>query len=537
MASRFPRVLDNFVNPTGVTDLDTSALWTHGQQHSDLNNAMKAVQLRLGFGGGALPFERLLPVHDSIIDPDTLTGLPLTAGSITMSYDTSEKERSAGSLKMAIATNVTNAFSPRVPIPASNSFAVYPKLNARVHLRLKCSDWTKVDRLYVNFGQNAGTTNYQLCVLDGTHDNSQGAHSGFDAKWSGVYRTFIQCSDDALKQASAAVWCDYNVPNSEYQTDGLFFTVTTTAAVNFWIDRIYSPRWPVGFLTLIGDGAYQSFRDLAVSAFNERGWHLGASLFLGTGTGIYPGEADLLAIAEAGHDVFPHMFHTDTTVAFSGTTTKVEAKKAWQNQQRFLRNVSKLNPQAMRWCQFLQNSGRLSTTDGATLLASLGIAACRGDVADPEYGVDPFIGPAQCLSTDYRSKIDTSIGGWCSVRGRYNRAYAGAHGNLATPALRDTYSASPLQKAVEFCANHADGIISYAHQILPLSGIQPDPNNIGTTFWQDWLADLDSKVAAGKLIILSPTELERLTYWRPGDVFMRWDGEWVYRDDPTKIAF
>ena len=36
---------------------------------------------------------------------------------------------------------------------------------------------------------------------------------------------------------------------------------------------------------------------------------------------------------------------------------------------------------------------------------------------------------------------------------------------------------------------------------------------------------------------LIPTNMEMLTFWRPGDVFMRWDGEWVYRDDPTRIAF
>ena len=36
---------------------------------------------------------------------------------------------------------------------------------------------------------------------------------------------------------------------------------------------------------------------------------------------------------------------------------------------------------------------------------------------------------------------------------------------------------------------------------------------------------------------LIPTDMEMLTFWRPGDVFMRWDGEWVYRDDPTRIAF
>ncbi len=53
MTSRFPAALDSFVNPSGAVDLDTSALWTHAQQHSDLNNAVMAVENEI-FGLGAL---------------------------------------------------------------------------------------------------------------------------------------------------------------------------------------------------------------------------------------------------------------------------------------------------------------------------------------------------------------------------------------------------------------------------------------------------------------------------------------------------
>lgn len=53
MASRFPEGFDNFTNPTGVTALDTSARWDHGQQHSDLNDAVEALQRSLGIAGVA----------------------------------------------------------------------------------------------------------------------------------------------------------------------------------------------------------------------------------------------------------------------------------------------------------------------------------------------------------------------------------------------------------------------------------------------------------------------------------------------------
>lgn len=53
MASRFPQEFDRFANPTGTTDLDTSAFWTHGQQHSDLNDAVEAMQRRIGKNNSA----------------------------------------------------------------------------------------------------------------------------------------------------------------------------------------------------------------------------------------------------------------------------------------------------------------------------------------------------------------------------------------------------------------------------------------------------------------------------------------------------
>lgn len=481
--------------------------------------------------------EQTLPIHHPVMDPDTLSGLPLTTGNITLSYDTGEKERSAGSLKIAVSTAVTAALSSRVPLPAANSFGTYPKLNSRVHVRIKCSDWTKVTRLYINFAEGGGTTKYQLNVADGSGDGVQGMHSGFDSAWSNVYRTIVLSAEQSVLIGSPANWCEYNIPNSQYVTDGLFFSITASAAVNFWIDRIYSPKWPIGFVSLIGDGAYQSFRDLVIPAFNARGWRLGASLYLGTGTGIYPSAADLTAIAEAGHDVFPHLFHTDTAAVFGAGSTKVDVKKACQNQMALLADAARFSPLGLRWCQFLQNSGRISTTDMATLLATLGYGASRADVADPEYGVNPFAGSGVIVSQTQRTRLGSAPGGWCSNRGRYNRFPWGAHSGLATPTLRDTYAGSPLQKAIEFAANHSDGITSYIHQILPYDGTQPDSNNVGTRFWADLLADLDSKVASGNLLVLSPTEVERLTYWRDGEVYMRWDGEWVYRSDPTKIAF
>jgi hypothetical protein len=76
-------------------------------------------------------------------------------------------------------------------------------------------------------------------------------------------------------------------------------------------------------------------------------------------------------------------------------------------------------------------------------------------------------------------------------------------------------------------------IVPFFHQFLDA------PTNQDNTpaFYSAWLSHCDSLVQAGKAVVLRPSELEMLTYWRPGDVYVRWDGEWVYRHDPARIAF
>lgn len=55
MATRFPQELDSFVNPTGTTALDSSALWDHGKQHSDMNDAVEALETLIGTTNGSAP--------------------------------------------------------------------------------------------------------------------------------------------------------------------------------------------------------------------------------------------------------------------------------------------------------------------------------------------------------------------------------------------------------------------------------------------------------------------------------------------------
>lgn len=48
MATQFPNTLDSFVNPTATTPLQASAGLRHSLQHTNLNDATKAMQSKVG---------------------------------------------------------------------------------------------------------------------------------------------------------------------------------------------------------------------------------------------------------------------------------------------------------------------------------------------------------------------------------------------------------------------------------------------------------------------------------------------------------
>lgn len=46
---------------------------------------------------------------------------------------------------------------------------------------------------------------------------------------------------------------------------------------------------------------------------------------------------------------------------------------------------------------------------------------------------------------------------------------------------------------------------------------------------RDYVARLDELARVGSVLSISATEADYLTYDRPGDVHLRWDGVWVSR--------
>lgn len=496
-------------------------------------------------GGGPYKFEDLLPKHMPVIDPINYSGTIATNGNMSAVYDASKSEIPGhGSIKISTSAAVATT-QIRIPIPA-DQWGRRPKIGGRMHVRIECSDWSKISRLYLQPSSGGGTANgYIFAPINAGISYHGCTNPEFSARWKGVPRTLVFCSDKiTAKVGSPADWGLGGPDTENFVPDGFAVQLTTTGAVDLWIHRVYSPRWPVGFVSVIGDGAYKSFRETVGAEFVKRGWNGGVSLyrrFEESGVSYHPTKADLKWFSDNGWDVCQHLADQTvpaTPVTFGNTHTIANVLKSGYAQRSYLAAEVGVNAKGLRWAQFLQNGGgALSSGYMADALKAQGINGARARCVDPEFGVDPYNATYQYPFTQDPETTGGWMSGWCSAWGRFNRFPMDWFTTTNTPLARDTFAGSPMQKIIDYCAYNGDGTHSYTHQVVPYDGVNPTSFDSGTNFAAALIASLDAHVKAGRLLVLSPSEVDALTYSRPGPVYMRWDGEWVYRDDPTRIAF
>lgn len=504
-------------------------------------NRKRGTVVTTGNGFSGLPAGRLQellswvkPVHLPILDPAQFVGMtPITSGAMTISHVAGAGDFSYGAVRLATSGAVTNlsALLPITDKPAG-TFDGLHKAAATVHVRLKCSDWSKITRLYVSFCQNGGSTDRQLLSIVGDPKTVFGGTDPlFADRWNGVYRTVVVPAAKAIKVGAPANWGEA----SRYldSITGVFFTVTSTAAVTIDIDRIYSPDWPVGVVVPIFDGWYDTAREFAISEFLPRGWGCGGSVVSGIPTGESPGESHLRELADCGFDVYAHGHDlaAELPAPIGAGTTADGFAKILARQSMLTRRLNGNTTGAM-WHQWYQNSSGYNGTDMAGVLKRFGINACRHPCSDAEFGYDPY-------RSDYVASTNSVIGWWAWVpqQGRFNRPSIAAYNNVAVGA---DYAATglsgtsrTLMQIVDHVAQSGLPVHAYNHRIVE----SPTTGNVTPKFARDWVAHMDELEKQGKILVLNPTTLEQLTYWRPGETFMRWDGEWVYRHDPSKIAF
>lgn len=499
----------------------------------------RGIVVTTGNGVSGLPAGRLQellswmrPTHLPILQPQEHVGMtPITSGVLTVSHDPTMGEFSGSSIKLAFSGAGT--VSARIPLPApiEQGVSTRPRRAAgAVHYRLRCSDWSKITRLYISLAQDGGSTNYWLGNLINAGESQYGMHdAAYSARWNNVWRTLVLQSKHFTKQGAAASWGK----DARYfdGIDGVVISAISTSAVDMWIDRIYSPDWPCAVITPIFDGWYESARVAAMNEYLPRGWGCGGSANTVEFGGVYPSYAALREMSDAGFDVFCHGHQLAGASAAPMSTSVTEAIFApIISAQRRAMIGAGLDPVGMCWHQWLGNIG-YGTFDVAAQLRTHGINASRGDTVDGEFGINPANAAALVNSSLFGD------GSWVSRRGRFNRAYLASYFNVAQGAAYHAAATDPtkptLASETDYVCKTGQIITNYDHQILD----SPSSVDVSVGFHRARVADWDARVRAGDLMILNPTMVEMLTYWRPGDVFVRWDGEWVYRHDPTRIAF
>lgn len=524
---------------------------TEDQKHA-LREAFGLVGYTTGPGGGVasrrrgtvvtsasgrptgLPRDRLQellswmrPTHLPILQPQEHIGMtPITSGVLTVSHDTTVGEFSGSSIKLAFSG--AGAASARLPLPPAAEQGVSGRARraaGAVHYRLMCDDWSKITRLYLSLAQDGGSTNYWLGVLlNASKGLFEANNASYADRWNNVWRTLTLQSKDFAKQGSASDWG--RAARYYDGIDGIVISAISTAEVNIWIDRIYSPDWPCAVITPIFDGWYESGRAAALNDYLPRGWGCGGSANTVEAGTIYPTYSDLAAMSDAGFDVFAHghALSGANAAPMGAAVTEAEFAAVLSAQRRAMAGAG-VDPAGMRWHQWLSNTGR-GNFDVARHLRTHGIDASRGDTIDGEWGVNPF-----------NLSFVSAQGSWVAARGRFNRGRLPSYANIAQGAAYDaapTDATKPtLASETDYVCNTGQIITNYDHQILDT----PSSVDVSVNFHRARVADWESRERAGTLMILNPTMVELLTYWRPGEVFVRWDGEWVYRHDPTKIAF
>jgi len=460
-----------------------------------------------------------LPTHRVIADPWTINiaGATKPAGA-TITVEADANEYGGSVIRIDLPAGLTGA-GITIPI-LPNVYGDYPKTLLEVAWRLNVSDWSATTRFYAKAGDATLANGCIWVIVDdsGGGKSQYGLHGGpYPEKWNGVYRTLRANPFAQVSRVGAIQW-DENNPETEVRAIG--FTVSTNAAVTVRLSRVYSPEWARGAFIQVCDGGYQITHDNLLPAFAERGWP-GVVSRLTLAEAVHTAPEQWIDWHKAGWDICQHI--AIGNVACGPTTTKAELEQNINAFKRVLHKLGIANPGSYLFSQFLTNAGRYTGQDIAGILRSHGIQSSRGVCSDAEYGIDPW--HAKFVSNGW---ADVQPHGFIPKHGRYNRWHIEC-GNGATPEARDTYSGSDQQKLVAICAKGKNVGISYIHRAIPYDGTNPAFGNNGLNFCRDYIADRDAKFRDGSVIPMSASQLDGLTYNRPGDVFVRWDGEWVSR--------
>ena len=461
-----------------------------------------------------------LPVMRPIFDPNAFTiGSITKPTSVTVSIVDAPNQIFGKALKIDLPTGLVNQ---KVVIPINADLrGNYPKALPKLEWHVQSDNWAAMNRLYFWACENStGDKGYLWVINDDVEGKSMFSLKGPQAaKWNGVYRPMQTSPYFRVSKITSPTAWDETVP--EYTVKSIAFTVTTTAACSIYLNRVVSPVWSRGAVTVQMDGCYAVTKDPVFSEFQKRGWGgVGSRMYYEDATQNYMTDSDISFMSRYW-DITQHIAK-ETAVQFDATVTPDDARAVLQKWRRYASALGFLG-QGSRVGVFLTNNGRYNSNDLASVLKEHGILLARGRASDLTFGIDPF--DSVTTSTEWAVPCPS---GFSPIFGRYNRWSVDA-GDGTTADARDTYDGSNCKKMVQRCAAGADFGWTYIHRVQTYDGTFPQAGNNGPNFVASMISHLDSLTASGAVIPLSANQVHLLTHGRPGEVYLDDLGRWVYR--------
>lgn len=462
-----------------------------------------------------------LPVNRNIADRSNidLANATLPAG-CTAEWVDAQDEFGGKALKLSFAANTpTNA---HVVLPLLPDFrGNYPKALPRLEWRLMSSNFQTLNRLYLNAAEDATSTKKYLWVAnDNSGNKSQfGLKGPYTTSINGRYRTLVTTPYSNLTAVSTPMAWDEN--NREYEIRAISVNVILAQeeGVNIpgdlYINRVSSPEWACGALITQMDGGYELSRLPIFHEFWTRGWP-------GVVSRLYADQGDYIPdeywpdFIRAGWDVCQHVAKQDVT-AMDATVTEQVLDKILQDFKRFAVALG-IQGSGLRTCSNLTNEAPI-LANAAAVLRRNGILGARGQWSDEAFGIDP-----RSALVDRTQITKPYPGGWAPRWGRYNRYYQDA-GIGTTAEARNTFAGSDSETLMRRIVAGTDLGWCYIHRVMDA----PTQGNIGPAFARDYIAAIEERFARQELVPISATQADMLTYERPGDVYLSYDGAWKSR--------
>lgn len=483
---------------------------------------------------GASLLDRVpLPKLRSIAEPESMDPANgVWPQSITWEWVDAPDERYGRALQINVPANRT---SQRVMIPIKPDFlGNYPRARMMLQWRLFSEDWSKISTLSVHVQENVSTiVSAQVghfWSLTTPSSSRYGMRGPYTARIDGRYRTMITRADETGTTATTPK--PWNAANPEYEVRAIALQFTTgDAPATIRLNRVCCEEWvAAGIITQL-DGTYLSAYHNLFLPYRSRGWPGVGSNSGGSDPAESASAEQMRDLVAAGWDAIQHVNNlTDTIPPVSRSMNDfppsvADLRRVFASWQRWADGAGWNTAHGRSMVSHLQNSGPALVANAVDIYREHGIRTSRGATPDSEYGIDPFLESSATLSF-----YDPIAHGWNPPLGRYNRGYHPASNSVSNIEKRHTFAGSSLEILMQRTLAENQLAWIYFHRTQEYDGTSlPAASQSSTKFAREWLDWMDAQVAADRVVPLSASQADLLTYDRPGDVHLRWDGAWVSR--------